>query len=151
MICQKCGTTNPDTAKFCQSCGAALPTPTSANTGYTAAPGYNPAPGSAPGYNSNPGYNAAPGYNSNPGYNPVPGGYGYPAADEGKGFAIASLILGILSFIVFGIIFGPLAIVLGVVAKNKGSKSPMATAGIVIGAIGTALMIISYILLALML
>jgi len=64
MICQKCGTTNPDTAKFCQKCGNALSVPTSANTGYTAAPGYNPAPGSAQGYGAPSGYNTASGYNS---------------------------------------------------------------------------------------
>ncbi|MBR5278541.1 MAG: DUF4190 domain-containing protein [Clostridia bacterium] len=55
---------------------------------------------------------------------------------DGKGFAIASLICGIVSIIMFAIITGPLGIVFGAIAKNKGNTSPMATAGIVCGVIG---------------
>lgn len=67
-----------------------------------------------------------------------------PSADEpGKGFAIASLVLGIVSFFCFAIVTGILAIIFGAVAKNKGSKSPMATAGIVLGIIALVLYVIS--------
>ena len=73
-----------------------------------------------------------------PGYPPT-GGYPYyrPPAN---GLAIASMVLGILSLVlwivVWGyIIFAPLAIILGAVAKKKGNPSGMATAGIVLGII----------------
>lgn len=57
--------------------------------------------------------------------------------------AIASLVLGILSLIVFGIILGPIAIVLGTKAKKRIAASGgqvggsgMATAGMVLGVLG---------------
>lgn len=58
------------------------------------------------------------------------------ASDEGKGFAIASLVLGIVSIFCFAIITGTLAIVFSRMAKSKGSQSGMATAGMVLGIIG---------------
>ena len=61
-----------------------------------------------------------------------------PVADPGKGFAIASLVLGIVSLFVFGYIAGALAIIFSVVAKKKGSTSKLATAGLVLGIIGVA-------------
>lgn len=60
----------------------------------------------------------------------------------GKGFAIAGMVCGIVSFFCFGIILGVLAIIFGAVAKNKGYRGGMATAGIVLGAIGLALYLI---------
>ena len=59
----------------------------------------------------------------------------------GHGFAIASLVLGIVSFFCFAIITGILAIVFGAIAKNKGNTEGKATAGIVCGVIGVALYI----------
>ena len=53
-----------------------------------------------------------------------------------SGLDIAALVCGILSIFLFPIIFGTLGIILGAVSKNKGSKSGMATAGIVCGIIG---------------
>lgn len=61
-----------------------------------------------------------------------------PAKDAGKGFAIASMVLGIVSLFIFGYIAGALAIIFSVVAKKKGSTSKMATAGLVLGIIGVA-------------
>lgn len=66
--------------------------------------------------------------------NPTPA----PVADPGKGLAIASLVLGIISLLCLPIVTGILGIALGGAAKSKGSKSPMATAGIVCGIIGLA-------------
>ena len=60
------------------------------------------------------------------------------AADRGKGFAIASLVLGIASFFFSGIICGILAIVFGCMAKKKGYVGGMAKAGIICGIIGAA-------------
>lgn len=57
--------------------------------------------------------------------------------------AIASLVLGIVSLVVFGIILGPIAIVLGVQAKKRIAASGgqlggagMATAGMILGVLG---------------
>lgn len=54
----------------------------------------------------------------------------------GKGFAIASMVLGIVSFFCFAVITGVLGIIFGGVAKSKGYRGGMATAGIVCGIIG---------------
>ena len=76
-------------------------------------------------------------------------------AEEQKktnGMAVASLVMGILSlasilFSVFawiGLIFGILAIIFGVVA-NKAGKDGKATAGLVMGIVGTAICAIVFI------
>lgn len=65
-----------------------------------------------------------------------------PAKTPGKGFGIASLVCGIVSFFIFGLILGILAVIFGGVAKNKGYRGGMATAGIVLGVIGLALYLI---------
>lgn len=68
------------------------------------------------------------------GYAPVPQADPQPA----KGLAVASLVLGIVSLIMFAVIAGPLGIIFGGLAKSKGNRSGMATAGIVCGIIGVA-------------
>lgn len=63
--------------------------------------------------------------------------YGYQAAPQpAKGLAVAALVMGILSFFLFPIVTGLLGIIFGGVAKSKGNRSGMATAGIVCGIIG---------------
>ena len=64
---------------------------------------------------------------------------------KSNGFAIASLVLGIVSIVfnffalqIFGLILGIVGIVLGVMAKKK-NPSGMATAGLVLSIIGTVL------------
>ena len=79
--------------------------------------------------------------------------YGYQPAPQatvqpGKGLAIAGLIMGILSFFLFPYITGALGIIFGGVAKSKGNRSGMATAGIVCGVIGIALTLILQLFLA---
>lgn len=109
MFCPNCGANNADGATFCVNCGAPV----------------NAAPAQPVGYQ-----NA-----------PVQPAYGYqnaPVKDAGKGFAIASLVLGIISLFVFAYICGTLAIVFAVVAKKKGSTNKMATAGLVLGIVGVA-------------
>ena len=63
-------------------------------------------------------------------------------SQPGKGLAIAAMILGIVSFFCFPAITGALGIIFGACAKGKGSTSGMATAGIVLGAIGIGLWLI---------
>ena len=70
-----------------------------------------------------------------------PAGYGQPyqgAPAQSKAMAIASLVLGIVSLFLFGIIAGPLAIIFGALRVKPGSAGRgMAIAGIVLGALGT--------------
>lgn len=76
--------------------------------------------------------------------------YYYPpkVKEPGRGFAIASMVLGILSVVLGHLILGILAIIFGGVAKSKGSYSRMATAGIVCGVIGCILYFLYLIFLA---
>ena len=129
MFCPKCGAANNDGVRFCSACGNELAAPQQAPV--QQAP-VQPMPGAPmPG---------AP----MPGA-PMPGAPVPTPATPGKGLAIASMVLGIVSFFCFGIICGILAIILGGVAKSKGCKSGMATAGIVCGVVGLALYIITLI------
>jgi len=66
-----------------------------------------------------------------------------------SGMAIASLVIGIIGILIFGIILGPIAIILGALAKNEISKRPQelqgsgqATAGIVCGIIAIVVWVI---------
>lgn len=146
MVCNQCGTDNAPGAGFCAVCGANL---------NAQAPTTNPPPAyyappqeqqSYPNYSA-PVQNT---YNQPPyqGQNPYPPQYNYggqnpvPMEQPGKSMAIASLVCGIISLICFAIIAGPLGIIFGVIAKNKGYKGGMATAGIVCGAIGVGLWVI---------
>ncbi len=113
MICTNCGHNNNDDAQFCVACGTALQAPTQAPTPYTQQPN---------------------------GYNPyAPSAQSQP----GKGLAITSLVLGIIAFICAPIITGILGIVFGGVAKSKGYRGGMATAGIVCGIIALVLWVAS--------
>ena len=103
-----------------------------------------------------------------PGYPPTGGSYppqggpypqGYPLPGEGyppgyrppgQGMATASLVMGILSIVFWlfhigYIIFAPLAIIFGAVAKRKGIPSGMATAGIVLGIVSIVLGILIWV------
>jgi hypothetical protein len=59
--------------------------------------------------------------------------------------AIASMVLGIISLLCFPYITGVLAVIFGAVAKNKGCKSGMATAGLVLGVIDLAFWLVTII------
>ena len=61
-----------------------------------------------------------------------------PVSEPGKGLAVASLVMGLLSLLILPLVFGILGIVFGGVAKNKGYIGGMATAGLVISIIGLA-------------
>ena len=77
-----------------------------------------------------------------PPYHQPPYG-GPPQPQPGKGMAVASLVLGILSIldptIILGIFLGVIGVVLAVMAKKRGFLGGMATAGLVLSIIGIAL------------
>jgi len=64
----------------------------------------------------------------------------------GKTYGIVSLILAIIGIFVFGIILGPIAIILGVMGRKRDDSKGLATAGLIIGIIVTILAIIGLIL-----
>ena len=59
------------------------------------------------------------------------------AGENGKGLAVASMVLGLVGLLAFALPCGILAIVFSVVSKKK-MKSGMATAGLVLGIIDLA-------------
>jgi hypothetical protein len=125
MFCGECGTNNPDTNSFCKNCGKTLKKPRQA-AAPVAQVQVTPAAGPAL---------SAP---QVPGTIPV-----QPAAAAGvkparNWLAIGSVILGILAWLIFPIIIGFFAIVLGGFsiyrAKKSHSKIPVsAVIGIIIG------------------
>ncbi|MBR3592047.1 MAG: DUF4190 domain-containing protein [Clostridia bacterium] len=117
MICKNCGFDNNDQAQFCVSCGTPLEQPVE-----------------QPNYQQ-------PTYQQQP-YNNVYNQYQQPAKVPGKGFAITAMVLGIISLCCVHVIVGILGIIFGGVAKSKGYRGGMATAGIVCGIIGVALWLI---------
>jgi hypothetical protein len=128
-LCPSCGTRVPGVANLCSTCGYNF------NTGPFSQP-----PGSPMGYAGRPAY-GDPNWQANyprQGYGPG------PLEGNGKeGLAVASLVLGILSVLLFcfwyfGIVCAILAIIFGVIGKNSIQRG-MAIAGIVLGAIGLAI------------
>jgi uncharacterized Tic20 family protein len=78
--------------------------------------------------------------------------YASGGAPNTSGEATAAMICGIIGLLFFGIILGPIAICLGVSAKNKIKQNPealtgecQATAGIVMGSIAVVLWVIAII------
>lgn len=126
MVCKNCGFDNNDQSKFCVSCGTVLEQPIEETVEQ---------PVEQPTYEQPQQPNYQQSYNQQQynGYNPyAPQQYTVP----GKGFAIAAMVLGIVSFLCAPIITGVLGIVFGGIAKSKGYRGGMATAGIVCGILG---------------
>lgn len=122
-FCTKCGAQNADNAQFCESCGGKLESQQPINTQQTVV-------------------------NEQPIVNQQQNQTQGQQNTAGKGLGIASLVCGIVSFFCFGLILGILAVVFGGIAKGKGYKGGMATAGIVLGVIGLALYVICIIFLS---
>lgn len=68
------------------------------------------------------------------------------AVEESKGLAIASLILGIVSILCGGGIFGIVGLILAIVAKKKGQAGPH-TVGLILSIIGLVLGLIATIVI----
>ncbi len=90
-----------------------------------------------------------PPYYGNPQYGQYQPQYNQPQEkDDSKGFAIASLVLGIVSFLCCGFICSILGFIFGIISKQKKPQdNAMATVGIVLSVIGFVLTIISIIIL----
>ena len=135
MVCKNCGNNNSPDARFCAKCGADL------NQQYAQ---QNQA------FNQNQAYEQAQFNQAPQGQYMPPQGQYTPVAPQqapagpGKGLAIPAMICGILSIVIFCLYYlsiplGVVGIVLGGIAKSKGYRGGMATAGIVCGAVGAGL------------
>ncbi len=120
MFCPNCGQNNLDEAQFCTSCGTALNQQSAPQQQAPQQPVYQ-----------------QPVYQQ-PAANAVPVKPKQPA----NGLAVASLVLGLVSFFCFAVITGGLAIIFGAVAKSKGNTGGMATGGIACGVVGVALWLV---------
>lgn len=138
---------------------------------YPTSPQYPTNPGTpnyppAPEYPAPPAYPAPPSYPlQQPGYGPQPGmypqpvaypqpGYGYPGMpmpqqDQGGGFAIAGLILGILAIplAIFSICDTPfvvLGLIFSILGRRSFSRRGLAMAGLICSIVGAVLAIIVF-------
>lgn len=74
--------------------------------------------------------------------------YGQPEKDNSKGFAVASLVLGICSFFCCGFIFSILGFVFGMISRSrKAEGNSMATVGIILSVLGFVATIVSLIVM----
>ena len=141
MFCPNCGAQNADNVPFCANCGSRIEGQAPAAPAYHAAPAYP----SAPTYPNAPAYGAAP----------VAPAYGAaPATVPGKGLGIASMVVGIISLVLFcttwiamacaivGAVLGGIAVKK---AKDVGMKNGMAVAGLVCSIIALAIAAIVWI------
>ncbi len=121
--------------------------------GYPPPPGGYPPPQQPPSGSPPPPPGAYPPPQQSPyGYPPPGGGLPPGAVQESNGLAVAALVTGILGLLgncfCFGGLLSPVAIVVGWIGKNRADRSDgrvggrgMAVAGIVLGIVGTVLLI----------
>lgn len=128
MICNRCGANSADGSNFCNNCGTPLESTQNQSTPWSTDYQSQQSPWTQNYQTQQSTWTQN--YQSQ------------PTSKPGQAFAIAALVCGICSFFIFGIILGVLGIVFGIIAIKQGSKSGMATAGIVCGAIGLILYIL---------
>lgn len=135
VTCVSCGLVGWAEAENCKRCGQPLPVVNRQPPQRVAPP--------PPDYNA--GYNTGYDY----GYGTQPGDFGEPAKKR-KGYAVASLVIGILGFFTFGILLVGTVIgtVFGIVALKKESGQPavyggkgIAIAGIVMNLIAVCMIV----------
>jgi hypothetical protein len=108
-------------------------------------PPHQPAVGAAPGHGAPPGYGPPLGYGPPPGYGP-PTGYGPPPGYYRRPTNTMAILALVMAFV-----FAPAGLVLGVVARRQiretGEEGDgLALAGIIIGAIACALVVLAFVL-----
>jgi hypothetical protein len=150
MFCGECGTENKDTSSFCRNCGKALKNPRQAAAPMAPAAPVQPAPSSyyippvgatAPGTATPPVNAQIPQVSEAMPVQPAAVGAAKPARNW---LAILSLISSLVSWLIFPILIGFVAIVLGVFslyrAKKDQSKIPVtAVLAIIIGLLAIVL------------
>lgn len=135
--CPSCSTSTDTDKSFCQTCGTpynrniAPPRPTEGGANYPSSP--PPPPPPPPPFQGNTGQAS---------HAPFPYGSPYPGPPVSNGKATASLVLGVVGLLCFGLILGIIALVLAGQAKTEINRSPgrysnagAATAGQVLGII----------------
>ena len=144
--CANCGSPVRGGTSFCESCGASLSAGSASVQTAPGDPPPYPAPASMPPPGSYPPPPYPPGYGTH-GYGPAP-----PMGPSTNGFSIAALVLGIVW--VFGI-GSILAVIFGFVARKQITQSGgrqsgggMALAGIILGFVGIAGLVLWIVLLA---
>ncbi len=163
MQCPNCGYTQRTPGRFCARCGQPYPPPEAQPAPSTPSPlspqSWSAPPSATPPHAPPPPYVPPPPPDWNPTPNPyapppypppysAPTGYGYGYAGRStNGLAVASLVLGLLGWLVCGV-GSVVAIVLGVIARNQIRSSGgretgdgMALAGIILGCIGVVLVV----------
>ncbi|MBO5055278.1 MAG: DUF4190 domain-containing protein [Lachnospiraceae bacterium] len=176
VYCSQCGSVNPDTFKFCSNCGAKLEQAQDESSSFEKEeqPVFSGGEPVTPVYEKveaevvsegkvpvqeeiNINYGAEEGAYSSGDFNTQTPRY-YSAPDSSNtgmsqtngniGFAIASMVCGILSIVccclsTFSLVLGIAAVVLGIISLNgKYDGKGMAVAGIITGGIGIAIWII---------
>lgn len=160
MICPNCGHTNSDDATFCTSCGQRFAPPVAAEP----APTYteqtsNPQQAYTESQNTNPNYtqaephttyNNASAYGQTT-YTPSPN---TEPTSSSNGFAVASLVLGIVS-VIFSVLLpfitlpaSVVGLIMGIMAMKRPYGKGMSIAGIVLNSLGilsSILFLIAYI------
>lgn len=152
--CRQCGAHVRSIARFCPSCGAKRLDQAAAATEEThrteaSQPYFTQTPLSQP-----VNWWAAPG--SPDAYGPSLGAPAVRRSEGTNGNATASLILGVISLVFLGFIFGVPAILLGSrarkqIAQGDGSGSGIAMGGVVSGWIGTVLSILAIVVVGIVL
>ncbi len=107
ISCPKCQASNFANSAVCWQCGQPLSGPRAQVSNETPG-GPTPPPPPQP----------------TPGYEPLPPSY-TPPADNGQTLVIVGFILAAIGFLCCPLIFGAVAIVLGILAMNKGNKLGM--------------------------
>lgn len=139
MFCFRCGTAMPDDAKVCPKCAAPVENAPAPQNTQAAPPPPAPSAQSTSAWLNVPPAQAQ--YPQGQPYAPQPPQYQQQPQTDGK--ATASLVLGILSILCFGILTGIPAIILGHVSRGNIKRSMgrvsgggMALAGLILGYCG---------------
>ncbi len=165
MFCKNCGSVLNDDAKFCYKCGikvdtvnadfvpsyvdntasASNPASVAEPTDNASASDYTQVPSGEVSFSNSNAMGEQPVYTTIP-----PAAYNMPANQNTKdkgGFAVASLVLGIVSYVVccVGPITQILAVIFGIIGI-KSSKKGLAIAGIILGALGIVSTIVTFII-----
>ena len=161
MFCPNCGTEIPDGSKFCGRCGSRIQDYDSGASGsshFFPPNQIDPVddyPVRSPDYDHEPAYDPTPSVpprHIDVSYNTEQSGYtetystpGVNDSERGKGFAVASLVLGIISIVfwffsvasIIGFILGIIGIICAGSAKKRGYTGGIGTAGLVCSILGT--------------